>query len=348
MPLNYLGNYCLQIAIQSGHTECVRLLLALPCIDPSAWGGVSLIMACKYGYIDVIRLLVADPRIVIASDEIRFEYPEETINVASAAANGGHFEICELLALDPKWKHDGDEDFKLFKNAVRGGSLRVLKLFLELLDTAKFFSTLIQTAAKYNCWEIAEWWLGLPFRATPDPCLKGRDLPQPTARQLVRSTYIGCREGNFEFVRLLMQTKKDIVTASGLDQQKNLAAACPTGNVKLVEYLLETLSTTRLKFRGPVKVSLETGCLAITKLLFPYTELHDFLDCIRVARTPTHALTAFSWFAWPAIAKYLWLGLSDEESILSYLPGEFKHILLESLIIAHEKELTKEITQTEM
>ena len=89
----------LHSACSSGDTEVVRLLLADPRVDPTRTdndGRTPLHYACYNGRHEVVRLLLADPRV----DPARADNSGRT--PLHRACSTGHHEIVRLLLADPR------------------------------------------------------------------------------------------------------------------------------------------------------------------------------------------------------------------------------------------------------
>lgn len=57
------SDYCLTIAVEGGHTEIVRALLALENVRPGADNNYAIKCACKYGHVEIVRALLAHPEV---------------------------------------------------------------------------------------------------------------------------------------------------------------------------------------------------------------------------------------------------------------------------------------------
>ncbi|KAJ3270361.1 hypothetical protein HDV01_007886 [Terramyces sp. JEL0728] len=92
----------------------------LPLVDPTFDSGLSLRIACKKGYLDIVKLLVKDQRVDIHSQS----------NYSLCwAARKGHFEIVKLLVengADPS-----DNDNFAIKHSCRNGHYEIVKLLLQ-------------------------------------------------------------------------------------------------------------------------------------------------------------------------------------------------------------------------
>ena len=56
-------NWAMEGACKNGHLEIVRLLLADPRVNPADRNNVSIDFAIHYGHIDIVRLLLDDSRV---------------------------------------------------------------------------------------------------------------------------------------------------------------------------------------------------------------------------------------------------------------------------------------------
>ena len=79
---------CIEIAIQNGRLEMVKILLKDPRVDPSGDNNYSIRRASKNGHLEIVKLLLQDPR-VDPSDRNNY-----SIKVAS---ENGHIKIVRLL-----------------------------------------------------------------------------------------------------------------------------------------------------------------------------------------------------------------------------------------------------------
>ena len=77
----------LMIAVRNNDTETVHTLLASG-VDPSKNHNIALRMAALYGQTEIVKMLLADPRVDVTDRD------NDAIHKAEAA---GHWEIVDLL-----------------------------------------------------------------------------------------------------------------------------------------------------------------------------------------------------------------------------------------------------------
>ena len=89
----YTSRYILGRACENGHGDVVRILLADPRVEPSAIDNQAIRCASWFGYSEVVKLLLADPRVD----------PTVWDNAAiSMASYRGHLEVVKMLLADPR------------------------------------------------------------------------------------------------------------------------------------------------------------------------------------------------------------------------------------------------------
>eukprot|EP01127_Copromyxa_protea_P010536 TRINITY_DN2564_c1_g2_i2.p2 TRINITY_DN2564_c1_g2~~TRINITY_DN2564_c1_g2_i2.p2 ORF type:complete len:300 (-),score=56.25 TRINITY_DN2564_c1_g2_i2:12-911(-) len=285
-----------------GHVECVRFLMSHPRSRAGIDETVTVIPACREGNLEIVKLVLADPRVSL--DEMDM----------MAAASKGSYEICSLIFSDPRW--NANEEVSLFRSAIRGGNLEVFKLFLKELDTSRLVPALLLTAAKYNRVEIAELWL------------KNSELLQPTVKTVQQAIQRGCKMGHKEIVSLFFELRASEVLSLSYSVQKGfLELACLSSNIELVNFLLCAQSPRTRSSKRPMMGSIVKGDEEIIRVLFPFADLEKFRQAISFAPSENLQRKLFSWYAWPKIARLFWLGLEDEGSIVSILPQEFKVVV---------------------
>ena len=86
--------------------------------DPSANDNYTIRLASRYGFTDVVKLLLSDSRVDLSTDD------NEAIHLAS---NYGHTEIVKLLMSDPRVDPSDNEAIRL---ASRNGHIEIVKLLL--------------------------------------------------------------------------------------------------------------------------------------------------------------------------------------------------------------------------
>ena len=90
-------NEAIQYASQNGHIDIVRLLLKDPRVDPSDLKNYAIQLASQNGHIDVVRLLLDDPRVDPSDDNnLAIQYASEY----------GHIDVIKLLLDDSRVGYD--------------------------------------------------------------------------------------------------------------------------------------------------------------------------------------------------------------------------------------------------
>ena len=114
-PKHLLGRAC-----QMGHIDIVRILLADPRVDPSDYDNFAIRKASQYGRFEVVKLLLADPRVdptVYDNKAIRW------------ASRYGRLEVVDLLLADSR-VDPSDYDNKAIRWASANGHFEIVKLLL--------------------------------------------------------------------------------------------------------------------------------------------------------------------------------------------------------------------------
>ncbi len=115
-------NKAIRISSMRGNIAAVRKLLQNPQVDPSVKRNVSLGMACSYGYVEIVKLLLEDPRVDLENVD-----GDRIINLA---AHNGYHKVVELLLSNQRIKFvNGCK--KALKSAVRFGHIDTIKLLLQ-------------------------------------------------------------------------------------------------------------------------------------------------------------------------------------------------------------------------
>lgn len=102
------GNNAIKVASLMGHTEIVRMLLADPRLDPSVSENYAFTRACTHGHTEVVRLLLADSRVDPAVDGN---------DAIGQACRHGRTEVVRLLLADSRVDPADEENFAI------GGSM---------------------------------------------------------------------------------------------------------------------------------------------------------------------------------------------------------------------------------
>ncbi len=143
------GQYVLRYAVDRGHLDVVRLLLADPRVNPqvdiSAFVGSEslLLIAIRNDRTEIVKLLLADPRIDPA------EIDNLALHVASAI---GHTEIVKVLLADPRIDPASTNNWAL-QTAAGNGHVEIVKVLLADPRVTPNVYTLLE-AARYGYHEI--------------------------------------------------------------------------------------------------------------------------------------------------------------------------------------------------
>ena len=136
----------LKIAVQNGHTEIVKLLLAAPGISP--YRGYPLEVAASHGHTEIVKLLLAAPDIGVNDGESLIiektnrwgtttsrSYIPDNCGPLIKAVKNNHIEIVRLLlatpGIDVNHKcQDGDFEYTPLMQAVADSRTEIVKLLL--------------------------------------------------------------------------------------------------------------------------------------------------------------------------------------------------------------------------
>ena len=114
-------NYTFRLACKNGCIEVVKLLLQDPRVDPSCYHRCAIWLACGRGHIEIARLLLQDPRVdPTANDNYAFIY----------ACDNGHTETVRLLLQDPRVDPSADNNFAIHC-ASQNGHIEIVRLLLQ-------------------------------------------------------------------------------------------------------------------------------------------------------------------------------------------------------------------------
>ena len=114
-------NYTFRLACKNGCIEVVKLLLQDPRVDPTANDNYAFIYACENGHTEVVKLLLEDPRVD----------PSANNNFAiHCASENGHTEIVRLLLQDPRVDPSADNNFAIHC-ASQNGHIEIVRLLLQ-------------------------------------------------------------------------------------------------------------------------------------------------------------------------------------------------------------------------
>ena len=93
------GNWAIQLASKHGHLEIVKLLLDDPRVDPSTSDNLAIRCASHNGHTEVVKLLLEDPRV-----DPSVYYNQAIRN----SRENGHTEVVDLLT-EHMYRLDGPE-----------------------------------------------------------------------------------------------------------------------------------------------------------------------------------------------------------------------------------------------
>ena len=114
-------NKAIGIASQYGHIEIVKLLLSDPRIDPNADAfNYAITWASTNGYLEIVAMLLLDPRVDPSA--------ENNSAIIWASANG-KFDVVELLLSDPRVDPSAQDDQAISMASIYGHD-KVVKLLL--------------------------------------------------------------------------------------------------------------------------------------------------------------------------------------------------------------------------
>src|SRR3972149_6711686 len=114
-------NSAIRLASEYGYFEVVRLLLQDPRVDPAALDNYAIQWASAKGHLAVVRLLLQDPRVNPAANN------NEAIQGAS---HYGHLELVRLLLSDPRVDPTALDNYAI-RWASENGHLEVVRLLLQ-------------------------------------------------------------------------------------------------------------------------------------------------------------------------------------------------------------------------
>ena len=119
-PADDEENYILSECVEEHWTECLQILLADPRVDLSVNKNQILLIATKFGYADIVELLLADERVIEADVDTEDDFGIE------GAVLGSHVETLKLILQHPI------QDINLmFMYACRGSSYETVKLLFD-------------------------------------------------------------------------------------------------------------------------------------------------------------------------------------------------------------------------
>eukprot|EP01127_Copromyxa_protea_P018698 TRINITY_DN5942_c0_g1_i1.p1 TRINITY_DN5942_c0_g1~~TRINITY_DN5942_c0_g1_i1.p1 ORF type:complete len:668 (-),score=42.23 TRINITY_DN5942_c0_g1_i1:77-2080(-) len=202
--------HALFLACFHGLTEVVAHLLEMKCVDPRP--GNPLAAACESGSIDIVRMLLSDPRVDPTADE---SMPIQL------AAQSGHSQIVEILLKDGR----SDPNRALGNPLVCACAYGDTKVVQMLLADSRVDPTVrdnlpLSRACEQNAIDVVKLLLAIPA-VNPH----GGNKPLLSA----------CAGGHLEIVKILInEHNADPV----MPENQPFFNACYSGNLELVKFLL--------------------------------------------------------------------------------------------------------------
>ena len=125
-------------ACKKAHLEVVRLLLKDPRVDPAIWDNAPISWACESGCLEVVRLLLQHPRVD----------PTGNNNLAIQRASEGNYTDIILFLLKDSRIDPSVENNRLVKIASAWDNLELLRLLLQdpRIDATAIDNFVIQDA----------------------------------------------------------------------------------------------------------------------------------------------------------------------------------------------------------
>lgn len=200
------GNAPIQWAAQYGHLEVIRLLLSDPRVDPSVEDNYAIQMAAQYDYLEVVRLLLSDQRV----DPTNLD--NAPIRYASA---NGHLEVVQLLLADPRVDPSADNNY-----AIRWAAMNNHPEVVQFLATVPGILT-----ATVDYYLALDLWKALQRLARMTGCLSESDEDLMVW---------GAAVGSVNLVRTLVDRGVDPT----FDNNLALEAAQYYGQQNVIDYLL--------------------------------------------------------------------------------------------------------------
>ncbi len=116
-------------AVLLNDIECVGYLMNDDSIDPAAENNLALRCACEEGHVQMVKLLLTDPRV---QPTLETEKPdtEEIVNPLVAACQYGHINVAKLLLADSRVKPEVNSNQAL-RFAIVSGFAEIVELLLQ-------------------------------------------------------------------------------------------------------------------------------------------------------------------------------------------------------------------------
>jgi ankyrin repeat protein len=177
-------------AVEEDNIPLIRRLLDRPDVDPSVNDQYALGSACHYGNTELVRLLLADPRVDPRVDPFQ---DDDTVFIEAPltdACENGHTEVVRLLLADSRIDPSADEQVA-FRSACAKGQTEIVRLLLtdprvvpdhpEALDSVceKGYTEILRIMLAYPSEELSEY---------------AEDALQ-----------VACEKGHTEILRLLLE-----------------------------------------------------------------------------------------------------------------------------------------------
>lgn len=123
---SYGGDVILALACSSGRQQCVLILIADERVDPSAHGNLTLRMACMQGWNDVFDAVLRNPRFT-------FSCPGFNINdVLMILDETPNYHMTYALITNPRTNKDRDIGHHMMRNACEKGWYDIVRLMLKV------------------------------------------------------------------------------------------------------------------------------------------------------------------------------------------------------------------------
>jgi ankyrin repeat protein len=223
-------------AVVHNRIDVVRLLLAEPRVDPNQptkHRETPFYVACREGHVEIVQRLLSDPRIKINEVSTFGESP------FLVACQKGKTEVVKLLLKDPRVDIARATEFGTspFSKACGEKHTDIVKLLLEE-DPER-----IGDINRPNKSEETPFWVACQQGNTEVVriLLKDRriDVSKPN-KDNVTPFSKACEKGHFEIVRLLLQNSNVDVNFPNKTQATPFFIACQTGNIEIAKMLLQS------------------------------------------------------------------------------------------------------------
>jgi ankyrin repeat protein len=117
--MNDINNYKFIAAVRNNEIELIKQLVESKTINPTFDDNFSLQIACKYGFLELLKFLVNIPEVIIKEDYNLFSY----------GVKSGSVKIINFLLLQPNCNPNEKTD--PLEQAVKFGYTDIVKSFLN-------------------------------------------------------------------------------------------------------------------------------------------------------------------------------------------------------------------------